>query len=322
MIALAVLFSLLALLPPGFVIAVGVDTGWETIQALVFRPRVAELLSNTLWLIALTVPLCIVLGVGLAWLTERTLLAGRRVWSVLAVAPLAIPAFVQSYAWVSAVPAMHGLSAGVFLSLLAYYPFIYMPVAAVLRRLDPTLEDVAASLGTPPWRIFFRVVLPQLRLAICGGALLVALHLLAEFGLFAMVRFDTFTTAIYDQFQSTFSGPAANMLGGVLALCCLAILLLEGASRGKARYARIGSGAAREQQRQPLSRLAAIPLQLALLTLVMLALGVPLMVLCRWLWLGGVENWLNADLWLSLRQTLLLGAVGALLTTACAVPIA
>ncbi|HIH6660506.1 TPA: iron ABC transporter permease, partial [Klebsiella michiganensis] len=69
MIALAVLFSLLALLPPGFVIAVGVDTGWETIQALVFRPRVAELLSNTLWLIALTVPLCIALGVGLAWLT-------------------------------------------------------------------------------------------------------------------------------------------------------------------------------------------------------------------------------------------------------------
>ncbi|WP_195908816.1 ABC transporter permease [Klebsiella oxytoca] len=322
MIALAVLFSLLALLPPGFVIATGIDTGWETIQALVFRPRVAELLSNTLWLIALTVPLCIALGVGLAWLTERTLLAARRVWSALAVAPLAIPAFVQSYAWVSAVPSMHGLSAGVFLSLLAYYPFIYMPVAAVLRRLDPTLEDVAASLGTPPWRIFFRVVLPQLRLAICGGALLVALHLLAEFGLFAMVRFDTFTTAIYDQFQSTFSGPAANMLAGVLALCCLAILLLEGASRGKARYARIGSGAAREQQRRPLGRWATLPLQLALLTLVMLALGVPLIVLCRWLWLGGVANWLNADLWLSLRQTLLLGAVGALLTTVCAIPVA
>lgn len=118
----------------------------------------------------------------------------------------------------SVVPSMHGLSAGVFLSVLAYYPFIYMPVAAVLRRLDPTLEDVAASLGTPPWKVFFRVVLPQLKLAICGGALLVALHLLAEYGLYVMIRFDTFTTAIYDQFQSTFSGPAANMLAGVLAV--------------------------------------------------------------------------------------------------------
>ena len=180
MVALAVLFSLLALLPPGFVVAVGIDTGWETIKALVFRPRVGELLSNTLWLSALTVPACIALGVTVAWLTERTTLAGRQVWSALAVAPLAIPAFVQSYAWVSAVPSMHGLSSGVFLSVLAYYPFIYMPVAAVLRRLDPTLEDVAASLGTPPWLVFFRVVLPQLKLAICGGALLVALHLLAE----------------------------------------------------------------------------------------------------------------------------------------------
>lgn len=322
MVALAVLFSVMALLPLGFVAAVGIETGWPTIKALVFRPRVGELLSNTLWLTLLAVPICIALGVAVAWLTERTALAGRLLWSALAVAPLAIPAFVQSYAWVSAAPSLHGLSAGVFLSVLAYYPFIYMPVAAVLRRLDPTLEDVAASLGTPPWKVFFRVVLPQLRLAICGGALLVALHLLAEYGLYVMIRFDTFTTAIYDQFQSTFSGPAANMLAGVLALCCLAILLLESVSRGKARYARIGAGAAREQKRRPLSNVAAWGAQLLLLTLVMLAMGVPLLVLCRWLWLGGVENWLHADLWHSLRQTLMLGAGGALLTTACAVPIA
>ena len=287
MVALAVLFSLLALLPLGFIIAIGIETGWETIKALVFRPRVAELLSNTLWLTALAVPLCIVTGVAIAWLTERTQLAGRGIWSALAVAPLAIPAFVQSYAWVSVVPSMHGLSAGVFLSVLAYYPFIYMPVAAVLRRLDPTLEDVAASLGTPPWKVFFRVVLPQLKLAICGGALLVALHLLAEYGLYVMIRFDTFTTAIYDQFQSTFSGPAANMLAGVLALCCLAILVLEGVTRGKARYARIGAGAAREQKRWPLKPAAAALGQLFFMVLIVLALGVPLAVLCRWIWRRG-----------------------------------
>jgi iron(III) transport system permease protein len=79
----------------------------------------------------------------------------------------------------------------------------------------------------------FRVVLPQLKLAIWGGALLVGLHLLAEYGLYVMIRFDTFTTAIYDQFQSTFSGPAANMLAGVLALCCLGLLLLEGQPAAK-----------------------------------------------------------------------------------------
>lgn len=66
MVALAVLFSLLALLPLGFIIATGIETGWETIKALVFRPRVAELLSNTLWLAALAVPGCIILGVAIA----------------------------------------------------------------------------------------------------------------------------------------------------------------------------------------------------------------------------------------------------------------
>lgn len=322
LVLLASLFALLALLPAGFVVAVGIDTGWPTVKALVFRPRVAELLTNTGLLVLIAVPLCVLVGTGLAWLTERTTLAGRRLWSALAVAPLAIPAFVQSYAWISVAPGMHGLPAGVFLSVLAYYPFIYMPVAAMLRRLDPALEDVATSMGTPPWAIFLRVILPQLKLAIWGGALLVALHLLAEYGLYAMIRFDTFTTAIYDQFQSTFSGPAANMLAGVLGLCCLAILLLEGTTRGTSRYSRLATGAARRQIPRRLRRGSALFAQLAVLALIACALLVPFGVLGRWLWLGGVSIWQNGDLWLSLRQTLLLSAGGALFTLLATVPVA
>ncbi|WBM72504.1 iron ABC transporter permease [Buttiauxella sp. WJP83] len=322
MVLLAIFFSMLSLIPPVFVIVIGFDTGWETVKALIFRPRVAELLSNTLLLVIIAVPLCIFTGTLLAWLTERTTLAGRRIWSMLAVAPLAIPAFVQSYAWVSAVPSMHGLSAGVFLSVLAYYPFIYLPVAAVLRRLDPTLEDVAASLGTPPWAVFFRIVLPQLKLAIWGGALLVTLHLLAEYGLYAMIRFDTFTTAIYDQFQSTFSGPAANMLAGVLALCCLVFLTLEGATRGKARYARVGAGSPRQQNHLRLNGLMSILGQLFSSTIILLAFVVPIAVLLRWLWLGGIENWNQPELWSTLRQTLLLASAGALVIILAGIPIA
>ncbi|WP_416053455.1 ABC transporter permease, partial [Dickeya dianthicola] len=247
MALMALLLSLLALLPLGFVVGITLETDWETIKALVFRPRVGELLLNTVLLVVVTLPLCTLLGVALAWLTERTTLPGRRVWSLLLTAPLAVPAFVQSYAWISLLPGMHGLAAGVFLSVLAYFPFIYLPAAAVLRRLDPSLEDVATSLGARPWRVFFRVVLPQLRLAVWGGSLLIALHLLAEYGLYAMIRFDTFTTAIFEQFQSTFNGLAANMLAGVLVLCCLGLLLLEALTRGRARYARVGSGSARSQ---------------------------------------------------------------------------
>lgn len=99
-------------------------------------------------------PITIALSVALAWLTERTDLPGARLWSMLAVAPLAVPAFVHSYAWISLVPGLHGLTGGVLVSVLAYFPFLYLPVAAQLRRLDPAIEDAAASLGLNPWQVF------------------------------------------------------------------------------------------------------------------------------------------------------------------------
>lgn len=154
-IGLSVLISLLALLPIAFVIGVSVQTGWATLASLMFRPRVGELLINTVLLVAITIPLCIVLGVTLAWLTERSDLPGRRSWSLLSIAPLAVPAFVHSYAWVSLVPPIHGLFAGVLVSVIAYFPFLYLPIAATLRRLDPAIEDVAESMGLKPWAVFF-----------------------------------------------------------------------------------------------------------------------------------------------------------------------
>jgi len=321
-IGLSVLMSLLALMPIAFIIGVSVQTGWATLATLLFRPRVGELLINTVLLVAITIPLCIALGVALAWLTERSNLPGRRWWSLLSIAPLAVPAFVHSYAWVSLVPPIHGLFAGVLVSVIAYFPFLYLPIAATLRRLDPAIEDVAESMGLKPWAVFFRVVLPQLRLAVCGGALLVGLHLLAEYGLYAMIRFDTFTTAIFDQFKSTFNGPAAHMLAGVLALCCLAMLTVESAARGHARYARVGSGSAREPRIVHLKTGSTV-LALTLFTVTCaLSLGVPLITLGKWLIAGGANVWQMAELMPALQQTLLLGVAGALLTTCAAIPIA
>ena len=73
----------------------------------------------------------------------------------------------------------------------------------------------------------------------------VGLHVLAEFGALQLLRFPTFTTAIYDLYGSTFNGAAANMIAGVLVLCCLLLLLAELRLRGHRRFARIGHGAAR-----------------------------------------------------------------------------
>jgi iron(III) transport system permease protein len=317
----AAVVSLVSLIPLGFVAWVAVQTGWAKIVELVFRPRIGELLLNTLFLEVLAVPLSTMLAVSLAWLNERTDLPFRSVWGALAVAPLAIPAFVHSYGWVNVIPTLHGLWGAVLVSVLAYFPFIYLPVAAQLRRLDPAVEDAAASLGKAPWQVFFRVVLPQLRLAILAGALLVGLHLLAEYGLYAMIRFDTFSTAIVDVFQSAYNSPAANMMGGVLVLCCMALLGLDAWLRGGERYARVGPGAQRPPTRRRLGRLTALALLLPL-TAAVLSIGVPLTTVLRWVAFGGWNVWPIGEIAPSFFETLALAIAGGLLATLAAAPAA
>ena len=308
-------------IPLGYVAWAFATTGWDQAYALIVRPRVGELLVNTLSLVVLTVPLCIVVGVGAAWLVERTDVPGRTVWRPLFVTPLAVPAFVNSYAWLGIVPSLHGLGAGVLVTTLSYFPFVYLPAAATLRRLDPTIEESARALGSNSVAVFLRVVLPQLRLAVLGGALLIGLHLLAEYGAFVMLRFETFTTAIFQQFQATFDGPAGSMLACVLVLCCLVLLVAEAAARGNARLARIGSGAPRDSV--PLSLgTNRIPAVLALVALAALALGVPLWTLARWLWIGGTEVWTLAPIGEALTQTIGLATAAALAATVLAFPVA
>jgi iron(III) transport system permease protein len=318
---LAVLIALFSLVPLGYVAYMTVATGWDTAVGLIFRPRVGELLLNTVLLMVITVPLCLVLGVGGAWLVERTTLRGNRVWAVLLAAPLAIPAFVNSYAWVSAVPSLSGLGSGVLIATLSYFPLVYIPAAASLSRLDPAIEQSAASLGLGAWRAFFRVVLPQLRIAMTGGALLVSLHLLAEYGAFAMIRFDTFTTAIMVQYRSTFNGTAGNMLASVLVFFCLILLVVEVRSRGTARYARVGSGAQARAMRLPLHAYQ-VPGQLFLLALTALAFGLPLFFVLRWTMAGGPAAWEGTEFIPALLATFGYGLAGAVATVVVAFPMA
>jgi len=143
-VGLAVLVTLGTLIPLGFVMVMTVTTGWDSVVKLIFRARIGELLLNTIGLVGIAVPLCVVVGVAAAWLVERTRLPGAKVWTLVLAAPLAVPAFVNSYAWVSTIPSLNGLPAGVLISVLSYFPLVYIPTAAVLSRLDPALEQSAS----------------------------------------------------------------------------------------------------------------------------------------------------------------------------------
>lgn len=312
--------ALLVLAPVGFLLDQALSTGWSDVDRLLFRPYVGHLLTNTALLVSVGTAASAVLGVSVAWFVERTDLPGRRVWAVLAALPIAVPAFVTSYSWVSITPAVQGFAGATAIVTLAYYPLVYLPVAAVLRGMDPALEESARSLGMGPWRTFFRVTLPQTRIALLGGMLLVAIHLLSEFGAFVMLRFQTFTTAIYDQYKLSFDGAAASMLASVLVIICLVLLLAELGMRGRGRYARVDSGSARPARLARLGRAKWAALA-GFLALTGLSLGLPLGTLVYWMATGSSASVHLGTLLSAAGTSLELGLGAAALTTLLALPI-
>ena len=113
----------------------------------------------------------------------------------------------------------------------------------------------------------------------------------------------------------------SGLLAGVLVLFCLVLLLVEAGARGRARYARVGSGSARRPE--PVRLGAWTPLVATVIaTVVVLSTGVPVFVLARWLLIGGAGVWRNPDLWPAVAQSLGYGLYGSAGCVLLALPVA
>jgi iron(III) transport system permease protein len=270
----AALVAALMAVPLVFLLIEAAGAGAGELKGLIFRSLTWSLLWNTVRLAAVVTVACAAIGTGVAWCVERTDLPGRRAWAVLVVIPLAIPDFVVSFGWNSLWAWAHGFTGASIVMTLAVYPLVYLPVAASLRGADPGQEEVARSLGVGRVRTFARITLGQARGAILGGCLLVTLVLLAEFGAFEILGYQTFTTEIFTEFHG-YSFAASCALSLVLVLLSLLVLAGEGALRGRGgRVTRIGPMTQRVTPPQRLGRLR-WPVLALFAALILLALGIP-----------------------------------------------
>src|SRR5262245_14022088 len=89
-VGLATLVTLAVLLPPIYLVIRASSAGGEIVDIL-SENAVARALLRTIWLTGTVTASCIVLAVPLAWLTLRTDLPLRSVWSTLLALPLAVP---------------------------------------------------------------------------------------------------------------------------------------------------------------------------------------------------------------------------------------
>jgi putrescine transport system permease protein len=73
-------------------------------------------------------------------------------------------------------------SLAVYLGIVySYLPFMVLPLFATLERLDRTLLEAAADLGSPPWRAFIDVTLPLSIPGVIAGSMLVFIPAVGEF---------------------------------------------------------------------------------------------------------------------------------------------
>lgn len=277
-----------------------------------------------------------VISIPAAWLTERTNLVGRRLWIILLMLPLVIPSYVGAFALIGAIgprgflqgwlesafgveriPSIYGFF-GSWLSITLFtYPYVFSSVRAGLRGIDPALEEASRTLGKSAFQTFWGVTLAQLRPFIAGGALLVALYTLGEFGAVSMMQYDVFSRAIY--FQLGFNRSNAALLSLVLVFFSVMIMLAVGVMEGRGRYYTRSVNRSR-----PIVRLGywQVVAQLFLGFVVLLALVAPLGVISYWLINGLLEDESLRDVIGPLQRSLRVAALAAIASVIAALPFA
>jgi iron(III) transport system permease protein len=282
LVSLALLVAALSLLPVIYLLA---REGLHPARLLdmLDSPTTVPLVKNTILLVFWVTLGTVVVGVLLATLVTCTDLPWRRFWMVAFTLPLGVPAFVSSYTWVAAgyeffpkSTFIYGLRGAVIVLVLSLYPYVYLPTVAALRELDASQEWVARALGRGPMQAYIEVTVPRLRRAVSGGALIVALHMLAEFGALELLRYRTLTTAIMQRATVLGSPDSARALSIVLALA--ALLLLAGdllLFKSASTPVRVGGGVAQERVPWRLGPWAVV-LAVVSALVVLVSLGVPL----------------------------------------------
>ncbi len=248
----AIAIALAVAMPLVYLALRAIEVDSNDLWRITARPRTWETAGRTLVLVAATATGSIALGLPLAWLTVRSDLPYRRLWAVLTALPLVVPSYVMALLVVSALgprgyvqgfleapfgvqrlPPIYGLAGATLTIVIVTYPYALLTLRAALRRMDTAPEDTSRTLGAGPWRTFFDITLPRLRPSIAAGALIVGLYALSDFGAVSFLRYETFTWAIFLQYQSLFDRSLAAVLS--IALIGLAgfLFLSEVVLRGR-----------------------------------------------------------------------------------------
>ena len=287
------------LIPLGYLLAKAFSAEGTALLEIVFRWRNARLFLNTLLLTVGVLALNLLLATPAAWLTSRTNLKGKRFFTVLSALPLAIPGYVMAYALlalggnIGIVAQLFGVSIprlsgywGALLALGAYTsPYLFLNLRTALLGLDPSLEESARNLGYQYPEVFWHIILPQLRPAFYASGLLISLHVIGDFGVVSLMRYETFSYALYIEYTLSFEHIYAAWLALMLLAFTGCLLYFETKLLNRVTLHRAGHGTSRQLSLIPLGAWGT-PAYLYLCLLAFITVIVPAGSVFLWIFRG------------------------------------
>jgi iron(III) transport system permease protein len=199
-------------------------------------------------------------------------------------------------------------------------PLAHLSLIPGLRAIDPATEEAATGLGSGRSKVFGTVTLPQLRPTLVASALLVGLYTISDFGAVSLLRYDTFTRAIYTLYRGQIDRRPSATLSLILMGLAILILLVE--RRYRSRAALHGR---RPRRRRPLLSLTPRGRRLAITALsfyALLSLGLPLLVMGATLARGLDAGQAIGSPAVEAARSLGLALVASLVTVILAFPVA
>ncbi len=199
-----------------------------------------------------------VLGVPLAFFTTRYKIKGSNLLTTLSVLALLSPTFIGAYSWITmlgrngflrnllssigiTLPPIYGALGIILADTLQYYPFISLMLAGSLMTIDRSLEEASENLGAKATRTFFSVTMPLVLPSLTGGALIVFMMSLSNFGTPMIIggNYLVLPTLAYNMFTSEVgeSPGMASTVSIILMLCAAVVIVLQTWASSRRKYA-------------------------------------------------------------------------------------
>jgi iron(III) transport system permease protein len=208
-------------------------------------PRYAHIFWNTVLVAVVATVLAIVFGFVMAWILSRTNVPGRGAFEQLMALPYYVTPLMGALAW-----SLIGSPSGGFLNqvwralggtghlidvntpygiawVMALFEgsVAFVMIGAVMKSMDPSLEEASQVLGAGRARTMLRITLPLVLPGVLGAAIFVFAEMLGSFSAALVLglpnRFYVVTTAMY---QLVSQYPPRFPTAAAMGVCLFAVM--------------------------------------------------------------------------------------------------